>query len=444
MAAIAAGLALLHCREKHRNRQHTMKILVLNAGSSSHKTCLYEIAETPPDAPPTPLWEGRIEWHDNSASLSVKNRQGAVLKERIQGSSREQVIQSLLRSAWDGDTRAVRSEADIDVVGHRVVHGGAHLVDPVAITPDVHAEIQSVSAFAPLHIQAELEGVNIIEKILGDVPQVAVFDTGFHQQMPAAATVYPGPYEWFKKGIRRYGFHGINHQYCTVRAGQLLGKNPKSLKLITCHLGNGCSISAVQNGRSIDTTMGFTPLDGLMMGTRSGAVDPGILTHLMHEDGLDGERIDELLNKHSGLLGISGLSSDMRDILAAIRQGHERAQLAFDIYIHRIRAAIGAMAAVLGGVDAVVFTAGVGENSPEVRSAACRGLEFAGLQLNYTANETPSLDQDIAAVDSTVRVLVIRAEEDWAIATECWQLTHSQRPQQASANRPASAVVRTQ
>jgi acetate kinase len=444
MAAITAGLALLPCREKHRNRQHTMKILVLNAGSSSHKACLYEIAETPPDVPPTPLWEGRIEWHDNSASLSVKNRQGAVLKERIQGSSREQVIQSLLRSAWDGDTRAVRSEADIDVVGHRVVHGGAHLVDPVAITPDVHAEIQGVSAFAPLHIQAELEGVNIIEKILGEVPQVAVFDTGFHQQMPAAATVYPGPYEWFKKGIRRYGFHGINHQYCTVRAGQLLGKNPKSLKLITCHLGNGCSISAVQNGRSIDTTMGFTPLDGLMMGTRSGAVDPGILTHLMHEDGLDGERIDELLNKHSGLLGISGLSSDMRDILAAIREGHERAQLAFDIYIHRIRAAIGAMAAVLGGVDAVVFTAGVGENSPEVRSAACRGLEFAGLQLNYTANETPSLDQDIAAVDSTVRVLVIRAEEDWAIATECWQLTHSQRPQQASANRPASAVVRTQ
>jgi acetate kinase len=421
-----------------------MNILVLNAGSSSHKACLYEIAETPPDVPATPLWEGRIEWHDNSASLSVKNRQGAVLKKRIQGSSREQVIQSLLRSAWDGDTRAVRSETDIDVVGHRVVHGGAHLADPVAITREVLAEIQRVSAFAPLHIQAELEGVNIIEKILGDVPQVAVFDTGFHRQMPATATVYPGPYEWFKKGIRRYGFHGINHQYCTMRAEQLLGKNPKSLKLITCHLGNGCSISAVRHGRSIDTTMGFTPLDGLMMGTRSGAVDPGILTHLMHEDGLDGERIDELLNKHSGLLGISGLSSDMRDILAAIRQGHERAQLAFDIYIHRIRAAIGAMAAVLGGVDAVVFTAGVGENSPEVRSAACRGLEFAGLKLNYAANETPSLDQDIAAADSTVRVLVIRAEEDWAIATECWKLTHSQRPQQASANRPASAVVRAQ
>ena len=421
-----------------------MKILVLNAGSSSHKACLYEIGETPPDVPPTPLWEGRIEWHDNSASLSVKNRQGVTLKETIQGCSREQVIRHLLRTTREGATRAVGAETGIDVVGHRVVHGGQHLTEPVAITPEVHAEIQNVCAFAPLHIQAELEGVNIIQKILGDVPQVAVFDTGFHQQIPVAATVYPGPYEWFKKGIRRYGFHGINHQYCTVRAGQLLGKNPKSLKLISCHLGNGCSITAIQHGRSIDTTMGFTPLDGLMMGTRSGAVDPGILTHLMHEDGLDGERIDELLNRHSGLLGISGLSSDMRDILAAIRQGHERAKLAFDIYVHRIRAAIGAMAAVLNGVDAVVFTAGVGENSPEVRSGACRGLEFAALRLNYKANERPFLDQDIAALDSSVRVLVIRAEEDWGIATECWKLTRSQPPQQVSANRPASAVVRAQ
>jgi acetate kinase len=421
-----------------------MKILVLNAGSSSHKACLYEIGETPPDIPPNPLWEGRIEWHDNSASLSVKNRQGATLKETIQSCSRGQVIRRLLRTASEGATRAVGSDTDIDVVGHRVVHGGEHLTEPVVITPEVHAEIQNVSAFAPLHVQAELEGVNIIQKILGDVPQVAVFDTGFHQQIPVAATVYPGPYEWFKKGIRRYGFHGINHQYCTVRAGQLLGKNPESLKLVTCHLGNGCSITAVQHGRSVDTTMGFTPLDGLMMGTRSGAVDPGILTHLMHENGLDGAQINELLNKHSGLLGISGLSSDMRDILAAIRQGHERAELAFDIYVHRIRAAIGAMAAVLSGVDAVVFTAGVGENSPEVRSAACRGLEFAGLRLNYKANERPFLDQDIAALDSTVRVLVIRAEEDWAIATECWKLTRSQRLQQASANRSASAVVRAQ
>ena len=411
-----------------------MKILVLNAGSSSQKACLYEIGQMPPEAAPAPLWEGRIEWRDNSASISVKNREGAALNETIRGSFREQVIQRLLRTAREGKTHAIESDTEIEVVGHRVVHGGANLVNPVVITPEVRSEIESVSRFAPLHVRAELEDVNILEKILGDVPQVAVFDTGFHQQIPPAAAIYPGPYGWFKRGIRRYGFHGINHQYCMLRAAQLMGRNPESLKLVTCHLGNGCSIAAIQNGRSIDTTMGFTPLDGLMMGTRSGAVDPGILTHLMHEDGLNGPSIDEILNKHSGLLGISGLSSDMRDILAAIQQGHERAKLAFDIYVHRVRAAIGAMAAVLGGVDAVVFTAGVGENSPEVRAAACGGLEFAGLRLNWDANAKPTLDEDIATPNSRVRVLVIRAEEDWAIARECWKLAHTQRPQEAAAN----------
>lgn len=411
-----------------------MKILVLNAGSSSQKACLYEIGEMLPEAAPAPLWEGRIEWRDNSASMSVKNREGAALNETLRDSSREQVIQRLLRTALEGETQAIESDTDIEVVGHRVVHGGAHLVDPVVITPEVHSEIESVSRFAPLHVQAELEGVHVLEKILGDVPQVAVFDTGFHQHIPPAAAIYPGPYGWFKRGIRRYGFHGISHQYCMLRAARLMGRNPESLKLVTCHLGNGCSIAAIQNGRSIDTTMGFTPLDGLMMGTRSGAVDPGILTHLMHEDGLDGPLIDEILNKHSGLLGISGLSSDMREILAAIRRGHERAKLAFDIYVHRVRAAIGAMAAVLGGVDAVVFTAGVGENSPEVRAAACGGLEFAGLRLNCEANAKPTLDEDIATPNSRVRVLVIRAEEDWAIARECWKLAHTRRPQTVPAN----------
>ena len=405
-----------------------MKILVLNSGSSSQKACLYEIGEMPAETPSTPLWEGKIEWRTDSALISVKNQQGGTLKEKLPVSSREQVIRRLLRAARDGETRAIRSEAEIDVVGHRLVHGGPNLTEPVTFTPEVYSAIESVSAFAPLHIQAELEGVRILEQLLGDVPQVAVFDTGFHQQMPAAAAIYPGPYDWFKRGIRRYGFHGINHQYCTDRAGQLMGRDPRSLKLVNCHLGNGCSIAASQNGHSIDTTMGFTPLDGLRMGTRSGAVDPGILTYLIRQDRLDGQRIDELLNQQSGLLGISGLSSDMRDILAAVQEGNERAKLAFDIYVHRIRAAIGGMAAVLAGVDAVVFTAGVGENSPEVRAAACRGLEFAGLRLNCNANAKPLLDQDISTPDSSVRVLVIRAEEDWAIAKECWKLTHAARP----------------
>src|SRR4029077_5141367 len=193
-----------------------------------------------------------------------------------------------------------------------------------------------VSELAPLHIPAELEGIDIVESILGPVPQVAVFDTGFHRHLPAAAAIYPGPYDWVESGIRRYGFHGINHQYCAGRAAQLLRKDPKSLKLVTCHLGNGCSISAIHRGRSVDTTMGFTPLDGLMMGTRSGAVDPGILIYLMHRRQLNSEQMEQMRNRKSGLLGISGLSSDMREILAAIARGHERAKLAFDIFIHRL------------------------------------------------------------------------------------------------------------
>jgi acetate kinase len=306
-----------------------------------------------------------------------------------------------------------------------VVHGGPHFEDPVVLTPEVHSAIASVDAFAPLHIRSELEGMKIVGNLLGSVPQMAVFDTGFHRQMPLPATVYPGPYKWFESGIRRYGFHGINHQYCAGRAAQLLGKDKRSLKVVTCHLGNGCSVAAVHGGRSVDTTMGFTPLDGLMMGTRSGAVDPGILTFLMRQNQLDGPEIDKVLNQESGLLGISGLSGDMRDILAAIKQGHKRAKLALDIYVHRLRTAIGGMAAVLGGIDALVFTAGVGENSAEVRSAACGALEFLGLRLDGVKNARPSLDEDISTADSRVRVFVIRAEEDWSIAAECWKLAHA-------------------
>ena len=402
-----------------------MKILVLNSGSSSQKVCLYEIGESLPNHPPAPLWEGRIEWSGDTAAIVVKNSQGLVMREKLPFSSREQVIRHLLSTAFDGKACPIVRASEIDAVGHRVVHGGPHFENPVVITNEVRSAIDSVSAFAPLHIRAELEGVKIVESFLGTIPQIAVFDTGFHGQMRPSAAIYPGPYEWFERGIRRYGFHGINHQYCTERAAQLLGKDPESLKLVTCHLGNGCSLAAIQEGRSVDTTMGFTPLDGLMMGTRSGSVDPGILTYLMRQGQLDGQEIDELLNQKSGLLGISGLSSDMRDILAGIQRGHERAKLAFDIYVHRLRAAIGGMAAVLGGVDALVFTAGVGENSPEVRAAACKGLEFLGLKLDSKTNARPTLDQDISTPDSRVRVLVIRAEEDWAIAKECWKLARA-------------------
>jgi len=287
----------------------------------------------------------------------------------------------------------------------------------------VKSAIAGASAFAPLHTCAELEGMEIINGILGAVPQIAVFDTGFHRKMPPAAVVYPGPYEWFESGIRRYGFHGINHQYCASRAARLLRRDLDSLRLVTCHLGAGCSLAAISDGRSLDTTMGFTPLEGLMMGARSGSVDPGILTYLMRQGQLQPHEIDDLLNQKSGLLGVSGISGDMRAILAGMKQGHTRAKLAFDIYAHRLRAGIGAMVAVLGGIDALVFTAGVGENSPEVRSAACGKFEFLGLELDEAANARSSVDEDISAPDSRVRILVIRAQEEWAIAGECWKLS---------------------
>jgi acetate kinase len=399
-----------------------MKILVLNSGSSSQKSCLYEIGDSVPDDPLACLWEGKIEWEGDVAEVSVKNATGVVRKARINITSRAHAIEHLLAALWNGDAQAVSGPSEIDVVGHRVVHGGPHYEDPVFITREVKSAIAKVSAFAPLHNRAELEGMEIVAKLLGAVPQIAVFDTGFHRKMPLAAKVYPGPYEWFAEGIHRYGFHGINHQYCAGRAARLLGRDLNSLKLVSCHLGNGCSLAAIHDGRSIDTTMGFTPLEGLMMGTRSGSVDPGILTYLMRQRGITAQRLDEILNKESGLLGISGLSGDMRQIHAAVKKGHERAQLAFDIYIHRLQSGIGAMAAVLGGVDAVIFTAGVGENSPEVRAATCENLGYFGLRLDPDNNLRPVLDQDIAASDSSVRVLVIRAQEDWAIAKQCWIL----------------------
>ena len=287
------------------------------------------------------------------------------------------------------------------------------------LTPDVKAAIARLAELAPAHNPAALQGIEVAEQLLGAVPQIAVFDTAFHSELPDAAAIYPGPYEWIEQGIRRYGFHGINHQYCAGRAAQLLQKDGASLRLITCHLGNGCSLAAIAGGRSVDTTMGFTPLEGLMMGTRCGSIDPGILLYLLRQGHTSAE-IDRILNRESGLKGISGSSGDMRDIAAAIARGDKRAQLAFDIYVHRVRFHIGAMLAALGGLDALVFTAGVGENSAPLREAVCAAFGFLGLELDTHKNEAKPQDEDIAARDSQVRVLVIQAQEDWAIARECW------------------------
>jgi acetate kinase len=410
-----------------------MKVLVLNSGSSSQKSCLYEIGETIPIEPPVCAWEGKVEWVDDEAHYSIKNSSGADvdIKDKASETSRAEAIKCLLQTLWQGKARAVSGPAEINIAGHRVVHGGPRHFEPALVTAEVKSAIQGAAAFAPLHNRAELEGMEIVEKLLGPVPQVAVFDTGFHRTMPLSAKTYPGPYEWFEQGIRRYGFHGINHQYCAERAAQLLGKPLASLKLVTCHLGNGCSLAAIREGKSIDTTMGFTPLEGLMMGTRSGSVDPGVLTYLMRKKNFSGEQLDDLLNKKSGLLGISGVSSDMREVLAAGRKagdpaGMERAKLALDMYVHRLQSGIGAMIAVLGGIEALVFTAGVGENSPEVRAAVCDNFAFLGLRIEQAKNAKSPVDTDISAPDSTVPVLVIHAQEDWMIARECWTLVRTQ------------------
>ncbi|MGA8145120.1 MAG: acetate kinase [Candidatus Acidiferrales bacterium] len=399
-----------------------MKILVLNSGSSSQKSCLYEIGDVLPEHPPEPIWQATVEWNGDQAELRVATSGGTKLKEHPKIGSREQAVEPLFDKLWSGKARVVASPSEINVVGHRVVNGGPKFEHPVVITPEVKAAIARMSTFAPLHNRAELDGMDIAAKRFGPVPQVAVFDTGFHTRLPEAAFVYPGPYEWLAEGIRRYGFHGINHQYCAERAAQLLRKDLRSLKLVTCHLGNGCSLAAIRNGRSVDTTMGFTPLEGLMMGTRSGSVDPGILTYLMRQGGSTGQQLDDLLNEKSGLLGISGISGDMRQIVASIKEGHARAKLAFDIFVHRLRTGIGAMIAASGGIDALIFTAGIGENSAEVRAAACANFEYLNLRLNSEKNARSPQDQDIAQAGSAVRILVVRAQEDWSIAKACWKL----------------------
>jgi acetate kinase len=403
-----------------------MKILVLNSGSSSQKSCLYDLKEnTLPVDPPEPLWETQIDWthQEGRVELKVKTAHGQNLQETYPSESKSADTQKALQTLWSGTTQAIENPQEIDIVGHRVVHGGEAYRQGTWIDAEVKAAIARLAVFAPVHNPANLEGIEVIESILGrDIPQVAVFDTAFHAHLPPAAYTYPGPYEWLGQGIRRYGFHGISHQYCAQRAARILNRDLNSLKLITCHLGNGCSLAAIRDGHSIDTTMGFTPLEGLMMGSRSGSVDPGILIHLLRHSDCTVEQLDHMLNHRSGLLGISGVSNDLRQITAAIEQDNDRAKLAFDIFIHRLRTHIGAMLATLGGLDVLVFTAGMGENSAVIRAAACEVFEFLGLSLDLDKNNAVPIDRDIAHPDSKVRVLVIHTQEDWAIAQECYNM----------------------
>ena len=375
------------------------KILVLNAGSSSLKCALYQEPGT------RLLWQAQS---DGSGGAPID------------------ALPELLQSLWSGPAKAIEHASEIDAVGHRVVHGGIDFRHPTRLTPQVRATIERLSEFAPIHNPVALAGMSGIDRILGTaVPQIAVFDTAFHASLPPANFVYPGPYEWLEQGIRKYGFHGISHQFTSRRTAALLQADLYNFRVITCHLGSGCSLAAIRNGCSIDTTMGFTPLDGLMMGSRSGSVDPGILIYLLKDRGMSAGRLDQMLNHESGLKGISGLSGDMREILAAIDAGNSRAQLAFDMYVDRIRSQIGVMISSLDRVDALVFTAGVGENSAPVRSAVCRSLEYFRIQLDEGKNERSPVDKEISLPESGIRVMVVHTDEQWEIAQQCAKLLNA-------------------
>ncbi len=401
-----------------------MKILVLNAGSSTQKSALFKLE---PDASPDPLspeWEGRLEWDGEQESLVIRNSQGQEIRNKTLSDpkNRQSSVRKMLVNVWSGPAAVLSAPSEIAVAGHRIVHGGSELTQPVVVDSQVKKQIAAVAEIAPLHNQAGLSGIELTEELLPGTRQVAVFDTGFHRTLPQPVAVYPGPYAWYESGIRRYGFHGINHEYCAHRAAHMLRRDLSSLKIISCHLGNGCSLAAIDGGQSVDTTMGFTPLEGLMMGTRSGSIDPGILTHLMRVEGVSGNELNQILNQQSGLLGISGVSSDMRDIVKAMGEGSQQAKLAFEMFVHRLRAGIGAMAASLGGLDALAFTAGIGENSAEVRQAACAKVGFLGIELDEARNSSVKPDGELSRDSSRARVLVIRAQEDWCIARACARL----------------------
>jgi acetate kinase len=372
--------------------------LALNAGSSTLKACLYKLAPRVPLAtPPTPIWRQQLSW--------------------TPGTTGEGTAARLLRELWEGPEAALSGPEEIDVVGHRVVHGGTRFSSATAITGEVKQQIAALQELAPLHNLAALSGIAATERsLVPDTPQVAVFDTAFHASLPAAAYTYAGPQAWLEAGLRRFGFHGINHEYIAHRAGHILGRNIHSLRLLVCHLGSGASLAAVRHGRSVDTTMGFTPLDGLAMATRSGSVDPGLLLHLLRSGGTSPDELHDVLNRGSGLAGLSGTGGDMRDVLAAREQGDQRAQLAFDVYVHRLRRCIGAMLPSLGGLDAIAFTGGVGERSSAVRQQALEPFAFIGVQLDDGANASSPVEGDIATSHSRVRVLVVPAREEWAIA----------------------------
>jgi acetate kinase len=323
----------------------------------------------------------------------------------------------------------ISDKSDIHAIGHRVVHGAETFSGSVLITDAVIKSIRENFDIAPLHNPHNLRGINACQVSLPGTPQVGVFDTAFHQQMPRRAFLYGIPYSLYTQyRIRRYGFHGMSHRYVSDRAATLIGKEYASLKMVTCHLGNGCSMAAIDHGVSIDTTMGFTPLEGLLMGTRSGDIDPSIILYIMAKEGINLSEANTLLNKHSGLQGISGVSSDMREVLKEVKNGDKKAQYAFDIFCYRIRKYIGAYAAAMGGLDAVIFTGGIGENSPDVRKECCKDLGFLGIETDDAANESSDKEKFINTKNGRIKVLVIPTNEELVIAMDTMKIVRELKP----------------
>ena len=392
-----------------------MKILVLNCGSSSVK---YKLIDTATDAT---LAEGGVEKIGlPDGFLKFKKADGSKEITELGHIDHKQAVEAILKNLTDPVNGCIKSYSEIDAVGHRVVHGGEKFASSVLITPEVIQQVKDCYDLAPLHNPANITGIEAITSLMPDVPQVGVFDTAFHQTMPARSFMYALPYKYYTEdGVRRYGFHGTSHRYVSQRAAEFLGLDLQKTKMVTCHIGNGGSITAVDGGKSVDTSMGLTPTEGLMLGTRTGDIDPGAITYLMTKHNMTAAQVQTLINKESGVAGVSGISNDMREIEAAVNAGDERAKLALDMYELRILKYIGAYAAEMGGLDVIVFTGGVGENQTGVRLNVCKPLGFIGVDIDEEVNSrTRGTETLISTPASRVKVVVIPTDEELMIARD--------------------------
>ena len=394
-----------------------MKILVINSGSSSLKYQLIDMKNE------SVIAKGLCDRIGIDGKLKHNSVGVGEFKIDCQMKTHGQAVQVVIDTLTKGDYAVIQDIREIGAVGHRIVQGGEYFFEPCLVKDDVVEKIESLEPLAPVHAIPNAAGIRSCQEVMPDVPQVVVFDTAFHQTMPDYAYMYGVPMEYYEKyKIRRYGFHGTSHKYVSRRAAEFLGRKVEDMKIVSLHLGNGSSLCAIDGGKCIDTSMGLTPLEGPIMGTRSGTVDPAAVCVIEEKENLSGLQMNEILNKKSGLLGVSGISSDCRDVVAAAEQGNKRAELAFNMLIYQIKKILGSYIAALGGVDAVVFTAGQGENGPETREAICEGLEFLGIKLDKEKNKIRGKDADISAKDATVKALVITTNEELMIARETLEI----------------------